>query len=280
MFDTPLSPEEQRVLGCLVEKQMSTPDYYPLTLNALVNACNQSSNRDPVQALGEETVLEALDLLRDRQLLWVVDSPGSRAREVRASRGRDPGPFGAGSGHPRRAAAPGSPDPRRVARPLHPDVRFRRSPGGRGGPGRDAGGGTAAGGGPAQAAGHQGDALRTHPGQPAGSRGADPRAGALPDLPAGGRGWRPCARNWASSGRPSRPSSASSSRRLRHQDAGPVGQPGLEVAGAPGRPPRGDSSDPRRSAPCPRARRRRVPANIAARSSRLAMCVKSVGRVK
>ncbi|HWQ09788.1 MAG TPA: YceH family protein [Holophaga sp.] len=81
MFDTPLSTEEQRVLGCLVEKQMSTPDYYPLTLNALVNACNQSSNRDPVMTLGEEGVLEALDLLRDRQLLWVLDSPGSRARK-------------------------------------------------------------------------------------------------------------------------------------------------------------------------------------------------------
>ena len=44
-----------RVLGALLEKQMSTPEYYPLTLNALVNACNQSSNRDPVMALDEAT---------------------------------------------------------------------------------------------------------------------------------------------------------------------------------------------------------------------------------
>lgn len=81
MSDTPLSAEEQRVLGCLVEKQMSTPDYYPLTLNALVNACNQSSNRDPVMALEEADVLGALDLLRDRKLVWVVDAPGSRAQK-------------------------------------------------------------------------------------------------------------------------------------------------------------------------------------------------------
>ena len=46
-----LSPLELRVLGCLIEKQLSTPDVYPLSLNALVNACNQASNRDPVLAV-------------------------------------------------------------------------------------------------------------------------------------------------------------------------------------------------------------------------------------
>jgi uncharacterized protein YceH (UPF0502 family) len=70
MFDTQLNLVEQRVLGCLLEKQLSTPDTYPLSLNALVNACNQSSNRDPVLALDEQTVLAALSRLRDQQATW------------------------------------------------------------------------------------------------------------------------------------------------------------------------------------------------------------------
>jgi uncharacterized protein len=81
MFETPLTPTEQRVLGCLVEKQLSTPDYYPLTLNALVNACNQSTNRDPVLALAEEAVMEALQDLRDRQAVWFVGAAGSRVQK-------------------------------------------------------------------------------------------------------------------------------------------------------------------------------------------------------
>jgi len=67
-----------RVLGALLEKQMSTPEYYPLTLNALVNACNQSSNRDPVMVLEEAAVLSALDALRDQKLAWAVNAAGSR----------------------------------------------------------------------------------------------------------------------------------------------------------------------------------------------------------
>ncbi|HEY3399544.1 MAG TPA: DUF480 domain-containing protein [Geothrix sp.] len=58
-----LTPSECRVLGCLLEKQLSTPDVYPLSLNALVNACNQSSNRDPVLALAEAEVQAAVDSL-------------------------------------------------------------------------------------------------------------------------------------------------------------------------------------------------------------------------
>jgi len=81
MFDPLLDPTEQRALGCLVEKQMSTPDYYPLTLNALVNACNQSTNRDPVVALEEGAVQEALEGLRERQVVWFVDAAGSRVRK-------------------------------------------------------------------------------------------------------------------------------------------------------------------------------------------------------
>ncbi len=73
-----LDPTALRVLGALLEKQMSTPEYYPLTLNALVNACNQSSNRDPVMHLEEDAVLDGLEALRIEKLSWEVRSAGSR----------------------------------------------------------------------------------------------------------------------------------------------------------------------------------------------------------
>jgi uncharacterized protein len=63
-----LSDVEVRVLGALVEKETTTPEYYPLSLNALVNACNQKSNRDPVMTLSEETVRLALRSLTDRAM--------------------------------------------------------------------------------------------------------------------------------------------------------------------------------------------------------------------
>jgi len=59
-----LNANEVRVLGCFIEKEMTTPEYYPLTLNALTNACNQKSNRDPVVAFDETDVVRALDRLR------------------------------------------------------------------------------------------------------------------------------------------------------------------------------------------------------------------------
>jgi uncharacterized protein len=58
---------ETRVLGCLIEKELATPEYYPLTLNALAAACNQKSNRDPVMALDDEEVVRALDALRTKR---------------------------------------------------------------------------------------------------------------------------------------------------------------------------------------------------------------------
>ncbi len=73
-----LSPAEVRVLGALVEKQITTPDYYPLTLNALTNACNQSSNRDPVVAFDETTVVRALDALREKKLAYLTTGGQSR----------------------------------------------------------------------------------------------------------------------------------------------------------------------------------------------------------
>ena len=63
-----LNPIEARVLGCLLEKELATPEYYPLSLNALTNACNQKSNRDPVMALEETDVVRALDSLRFQRL--------------------------------------------------------------------------------------------------------------------------------------------------------------------------------------------------------------------
>jgi len=68
-MDYTLIDTEVRVLGCLIEKEFSTPEYYPLSLNALVNACNQKSNRDPVVGYDEKTVLAALDGLRQKQLV-------------------------------------------------------------------------------------------------------------------------------------------------------------------------------------------------------------------
>lgn len=73
-----LSPEAIRVLGCLIEKEMATPEYYPLTLNALVNACNQKSNREPVMSLEENDVVEGLEELRRKQLSY-KSSEGVRA---------------------------------------------------------------------------------------------------------------------------------------------------------------------------------------------------------
>jgi len=60
-----LNPVEARVLGALVEKEVTTPEYYPLSLNALVNACNQKNNREPVMSLDEDAVREALGGLED-----------------------------------------------------------------------------------------------------------------------------------------------------------------------------------------------------------------------
>jgi uncharacterized protein YceH (UPF0502 family) len=67
-----LDPVELRVLGCLIEKQLATPEYYPLTLNALVAAANQKSNRDPVMELGESELQRALERLQDEKLVWKV----------------------------------------------------------------------------------------------------------------------------------------------------------------------------------------------------------------
>lgn len=82
-IDFVLKFEEVRVLGSLLEKQVTTPEYYPLTLNALVSACNQKSSRDPVVSFDESTVLKALDSLREKKLVRVVSGPDSRVAKHR-----------------------------------------------------------------------------------------------------------------------------------------------------------------------------------------------------
>lgn len=73
-----LTEIEARVLGALVEKDITTPDYYPLSLNALVNACNQKNNRDPVMKLEEGVVRDALNGLRDYGLVGPASGADSR----------------------------------------------------------------------------------------------------------------------------------------------------------------------------------------------------------
>lgn len=77
------TPEEIRVLGCLIEKQRTTPDQYPLTLNALRNACNQTTNRDPVVHYDEATVRQALERLIHRGWVRNASWAGSRAMKYR-----------------------------------------------------------------------------------------------------------------------------------------------------------------------------------------------------
>lgn len=78
-----LNAVEIRVLGALIEKDMSTPDYYPMSLNALVNACNQKTNREPVTAHGDQAVMAALDGLRSKGLAVFVHETGSRVEKYR-----------------------------------------------------------------------------------------------------------------------------------------------------------------------------------------------------
>jgi uncharacterized protein len=78
-----LSAAEVRVLGCLIEKQRTTPDVYPLSLNSLRLACNQSTNRDPIVDYDEATVRAALDELARRGWARLASGPGSRAAKFR-----------------------------------------------------------------------------------------------------------------------------------------------------------------------------------------------------
>jgi uncharacterized protein YceH (UPF0502 family) len=76
-----LSAEAARVLGALVEKEITTPEYYPLSLNALVNACNQKSNREPVMNLDEDAVTQAMRSLSEAELAGAANTSDSRVRK-------------------------------------------------------------------------------------------------------------------------------------------------------------------------------------------------------
>ncbi len=78
-----LSPLEARVIGCLIEKEVSTPDQYPQSLNALTNACNQKSNRDPVLELDERQVQEIVDALMKRHLVSDRSGYGGRVTKYK-----------------------------------------------------------------------------------------------------------------------------------------------------------------------------------------------------
>lgn len=78
-----LSPVQVRILGCLMEKERTTPDVYPLTMNSLLTACNQSTNRFPVVRLDENTVSNALTNLRAMDLVRIVYSRSNRAEKWR-----------------------------------------------------------------------------------------------------------------------------------------------------------------------------------------------------
>lgn len=78
-----LKPEECRVLGTLIEKAQTTPNQYPLTLNALTNGCNQKNNRDPLTELSEDEVLEAVDGLKSKGLAREAILSGSRVNKFR-----------------------------------------------------------------------------------------------------------------------------------------------------------------------------------------------------
>ena len=73
-----MTPVQQRVIGCLVEKELTTPDQYPLSMNALLAACNQATNRDPVVQLDERVVSNALENLKSEGLVRVIFSRGNR----------------------------------------------------------------------------------------------------------------------------------------------------------------------------------------------------------
>ena len=77
-MDMDLTLNETRVIGSLIEKEITTPDQYPLSLNALTNACNQKSNREPVLELSEDAVEDTLDQLIKKHLVGVVSGLGSR----------------------------------------------------------------------------------------------------------------------------------------------------------------------------------------------------------
>lgn len=82
-MDIILNDTETRILGCLIEKELTTPEYYPLSLNSLTNACNQKSNRNPVVSFDEADVAQGLESLQVKSLAITTLTPGSRVTKYR-----------------------------------------------------------------------------------------------------------------------------------------------------------------------------------------------------
>ena len=106
-----LSPDESRVLGVLVEKATTTPEQYPLSLNAVVNGANQKNNRDPVITMEEGAAFEALEGLRAKGLVVRVDMAGSRAERYAQLLCPDLHPLDIAAGASASAPAAVSPSP-------------------------------------------------------------------------------------------------------------------------------------------------------------------------
>jgi uncharacterized protein YceH (UPF0502 family) len=109
-----LHPVEIRVLGALIEKDITTPEYYPLTVNSLQNACNQKSSRDPVVQFDEQTVEQALEMLRNKHLVIRISGTGHRV-EKWGHRLGETKPRPEGDGAPLRADAARAANRRRTA---------------------------------------------------------------------------------------------------------------------------------------------------------------------
>jgi uncharacterized protein len=119
------SPYEARIIGCLLEKEITTPEQYPLSLNALTNACNQKSNRDPVLYLDETTVQQTLDGLNKKYLVSEESGYGSRVAKYRhrfCNTEYGTLKFSPGTRHRVRTALAWSANPRRTAQPCQPPV--------------------------------------------------------------------------------------------------------------------------------------------------------------
>jgi uncharacterized protein YceH (UPF0502 family) len=78
-----LTPVEARILGCLLEKERTVPENYPLSLNSLIVACNQTTNRDPITAYDQQTVEDGIASLREKKLVTVIFGSGSRVQKYR-----------------------------------------------------------------------------------------------------------------------------------------------------------------------------------------------------
>src|SRR5215210_2099087 len=87
LFMIHLTPAESRVLGVLIEKATTTPEQYPLSLNALTSGCNQKNNRDPVLTMTDDEAFDAIESLRAKQLAVRVDMAGSRVHRYKHTAG-------------------------------------------------------------------------------------------------------------------------------------------------------------------------------------------------